>query len=483
MLIITVGLTAVSGCMGKPGPSQPSDSPNPFKDDYSNVASYENRASWGVYNVHDPSVRKFDGTYYAYSTDAIWWPPLKEGETYFFEKPKIGNVQVRKSKDLVNWTFEGWAFDSIPAEAWNYVYPISKEKTSRGLWAPFVLKHNGVFRMYYCLSTFGEKVSFIGLAEAPSPDGPWQSKGCVVKTDSLSVMNAIDPTVIDEKKTGRQWMIYGSFFGGIFALELDKNTGFAKTPDDKGHLVAHRKNYQTDNMEAPEAVYNPETGKYYLFVSYGPLVTTYNVRVTMSDSPEGPYKDMFGQDARDEVNTLPVLTAPYKFEGHPGWAGLAHCTVFNDGGGKWFLASQGRLSPENMMMDFHIRRLFFRKDGWPVVSPERYAGEEERPLEEYEIFGEYEVVSIRDNYKDKDLGGTGQSNVLLDEEVNKSVKLTLSKEIVRNFKNNSFDLDFNGSEISDIKIFVGHDWEREKTTLLFSGIDSQGFAFWGKKIK
>lgn len=484
MLIFTVVMTAVVGCGGSPKPPvQPSEAQNPYEDDYRDVAGYDSRSSWGTYNIHDPVVRKFGDVYYAYSTDAIWWPPKKDGDTQNNKIPKIGNIQIRKSKDLVSWEFKGWAFDSIPQEAWDFVYPISKEKTSRGLWAPYVLEHNGIYRMYYCLSTFGEKVSFIGLAESKLPEGPWTPKGCVVKTDSTSVMNAIDPTVVDDVQSGKQWMVYGSFFGGIFAVELNKETGLAKTEGDQGHLVAHRANYMVDNMEAPECVYNPETKKYYLFVSYGPLVTTYNVRVSIADNPEGPYKDYFGVDPRGEVNTLPVLTAPYRFENHGGWAGLAHCTVFNDGNGKWFLASQGRLSPENMLMDFHIRRLFFRSDGWPMVSPERYAGEEERPLCESEIYGEYEFITIKDNYVEKDLGGTGQSNILLEEEVNKSVKLSLDKNNVKNYKDNSFTLVSFGEEIPEIKIFVGHDWENKKTTLLFTGINKDGFSVWGKKIK
>ena len=484
MLILAVVVAAVSGCGESLKPFQPAKSPNPYEDDYSKVASYENRSKWGTYNVHDPVVRKFGDTYYAYSTDAIWWPPKKDNDTLFKkDKPKIGNIQVRTSKDLVNWKFEGWAFDSVPQEAWNFVYPISKEKTSRGLWAPYILEYNGKYRMYYCLSTFGEKVSYIGLSESDSPLGPWQPKGCVVKTDENSVMNAIDPTIVDDQKNGKQWMIYGSFFGGIFAVELNKETGLTKIEGDLGHLVAHRKNFMVDNMEAPEVVYNPQTQKYYLFVSYGPLVTTYNVRVSVADSPEGPYSDYFGVNPKDEVNTLPVLTAPYRFENHPGWAGLGHCTVFNDGNGNWFLASQGRLSPQNMFMDFHIRRLFFRSDGWPMVSPERYAGEEEKELSEGEIYGEYEFLTIKDNYKEKDLGGTGQSNVLLEEEVNKSVKLVLDSENVKDFSKGCFTLIYDGKQVKEVKIFVGHDWENQTTTLLFTGINDEGFSLWGKKIK
>ena len=41
-----------------------------------------------------------------------------------------------------------------------------------------------------------------------------------------------------------------------------------------------------------------------------------------------------------------------------------------------------------------------------MVSPERYAGEVERELSESEIYGEYEFITVKDNYVSKDLGGT-----------------------------------------------------------------------------
>lgn len=465
---------------------QPQDSPNPWADEYAGLGSLDKMGDWGAYNVHDPYIRKFGDTYYSYSTDAIWFAPRNPDDTVRRGMPKTGNVQMRKSNDLVNWSFEGWAFDSIPSEAWDYVFPISGNRTSRGLWAPAIYKEGDVYRMYYCLSTFGSRVSTIGLSESADPLGPWEAKGLVVKTSDSTAMNGIDPTIIEDAENGKLWMVYGSFFGGIYALELDRATGLAKTEGDLGTMIAHRANWQTENMEAPEIIYNPDTRKYYLFTSYGPLFTTYNVRVCMADHPEGPYTDYLGVDPRGEVNTFPILTAPYKFENHSGWQGMAHCTCFQDGRGNYFLASQGRPSSNPGMMDLCVRRMFFRADGWPVVSPERYAGEElDIKLSKPQIFGEYEVIRIKDNYieSNHEARTDGQANELLDSEVNKSQVCSLSDDNVADFSNNSFTFTFENQQINDVKVFVGHDWENEKTTVLFSGIDNQGFAIWGKKIK
>lgn len=99
---------------------------------------------------------------------------------------------------------------------------------------------------------------------------------------------------------------------------------------DQGHLVARRANYRRDNLEAPEIIHNPANGKYYLFGSYDPLMTTYNVRVGRSDSPTGPFVDFNGKQMADTTDNFPILTAPYRFNGHPGWIGTAHCGVFAD---------------------------------------------------------------------------------------------------------------------------------------------------------
>ena len=103
-------------------------------------------------------------------------------------------------------------------------------------------------------------------------------------------------------------MHYGSFFGGLYCVELNPETGLPMLDGDRGHLVARRANYKKDNLEAPEIIYNPDLKEYYLFVSYDPLMTTYNVRVGRSDKAEGPFIDYFGKELKDTTNNFPILT-------------------------------------------------------------------------------------------------------------------------------------------------------------------------------
>ena len=87
---------------------------NPWMDDYSDITNMEHYKSWGTYNVHDPACKKVNNTYYMYSTDAIFAENKKDAKE---KGVPLGYIQMRKSKDLVNWEFIGWAFPEIPAEA------------------------------------------------------------------------------------------------------------------------------------------------------------------------------------------------------------------------------------------------------------------------------------------------------------------------------------------------------------------------------
>ena len=185
------------------------------------------------------------------------------------------------------------AFPEIPEAAKMHVHNAAGGEGATNIWAPYLVPYKDRFRLYYCVSAFGRSTSYIGLAESDSPEGPWIQKGAVVTTDAQSEMNAIDPSIV-LTDNGEQWMVYGSFFGGLYEVQLDPVTGLPLRKGDKGHCVARRANGMKDNIEAPEILYHPELKLYYLFVSYDPLMTTYILRVVRSASPEGPFFDMFG---------------------------------------------------------------------------------------------------------------------------------------------------------------------------------------------
>lgn len=486
-LVLLIGLASC----GKPSPFTPNASPNPWVDDYRSVSQMQNYKQWGTYNVHDPACKKFGDYYYMYSTDAIFAENREEAREH---NVPIGYIQVRRSKDLVNWEFVGWAFPEIPEEASSWVLTSSGGKGATNIWAPYIIKHNDTYRLYYCVSAFGRKTSYIGLAESASPEGPWELKDAVVKTNDESVMNAIDPSVIVDPENGRWWMHYGSYFGGLFCMELNPSTGLPLKEDDQGNLVARRANYRKDNLEAPEIIYHPELKKYFLFVSYDPLMTTYNVRVGRGDKPEGPFYDYYGKNLKDTTNNFPILTAPYQFDNHPGWAGTAHCGVVDNGEGRYFMFHQARLSPRNALMVLHTREVFFNSEGWPVVSPQRYAGTEARTFNKEDLVGEWELIRLTEPLHERQLEagqilwGEGE---LKEEEWNRSFHITLleNDEVEGvgkwNFLNDkqTLKMTIDDEEINELFIFAGQDWENEKETVLLTGLDKRGRSVWGKRIK
>ncbi len=474
-------------------PLKVTPAPNPWPDDYTSISGMENYQKWGPYNVHDPACKKFGDTYYMYSTDAIFRENKKVAKD---RDIPMGYIQVRKSKDLVHWTFVGWAFPDIPQEAVSWVRNNADGKGATNIWAPYIMKYKNQYRLYYCVSAFGEKSSYIGLAESTSPEGPWVQKGEVVKTNRETPMNAIDPTVIVNPDNGETWMHYGSFFGGIYCVRLNPETGVVMQKGDLGHLVARRANYKVDNLEAPEIVYNPQLKKYFLFVSYDPLMTTYNVRVGRSDKPEGPFTDFYGKVMADTTDNFPILTTPYHFNNHPGWAGTGHCGVWREENGRYFMFHQARLSPKNQLMVLHTREVFFTPDGWPVVSPERYAGTPLRKVFAEDLIGEWELIRVHEPIHKRPLEA-GQilwgEGLLKDKEQNFSFLVSLKKNgSITGTKIGSWKFDFskmlvdmvlNDEKIRNLVAFYGHDWENQTETVLFTGLDSSGRSIWGKRIK
>jgi len=492
MISVTIVMIMIFSCKSSI-PLKTISSSNPWPDDYTSISAIQNYKKWGTYNVHDPSCKKFGDTYYMYSTDAIFAENKDSVKKY---NVPLGYIQVRKSKDLVHWDFVGWAFPEIPQEAVNWVKTNSGGKSASNIWAPYIIHQKDVYCLYYCVSAFGEKTSYIGLAESSSPEGPWKQKGCVVRTNKETPMNAIDPTIIVNPENGKTWMHYGSFFGGIYCVQLNPQTGLTMQPGDLGHLVARRANYRVDNMEAPEIIYNPELKKYFLFVSYDPLMTTYNVRVGRSDNPEGPFTDYSGKAMADTTDIFPILTAPYRFDNQPGWAGTAHCSVFSDDKGKYFMSHQGRLSPNNLLMVLHTREMFFTPEGWPVVSPERYAGNHSSKIQQNDLIGEWEVIRLLEPRHERHLDA-GQvlwgEGLLNKSEQNHSFHISLTKEkSIIGSQSGLWDFDpsrsltkmiLNGELINNLVTFAGHDWENQKGTILFTGLDANGRSVWGKRIK
>lgn len=194
MLLLLI--TGATGCAGEGAGetvSRPVFPEAPQDTQLYDTSILDDESRWTVNNAHDPAIIKTDQGYYVYSTDV-----RVAGE------PKPG-VMVRKSDDLIHWTWVGQALPGIPQEALDWTGAVN-------LWAPDVIQAGDTYRMYYSASSFGSTQSAIGLQTAKSPEGPWTDEGLVVKTlaNEQDKLNAIDANPIVDAE-GNSWMVYGSF--------------------------------------------------------------------------------------------------------------------------------------------------------------------------------------------------------------------------------------------------------------------------------
>src|SRR6266704_2686628 len=96
-------------------------------------------------------------------------------------------------------------------------------------WAPDLLFFNNKYYLYYAVSTFGSQVSAIGLATNPTldPNDPayrWTDQGPVIQSRNGFAYNTIDPSFVWDE-AGNLWMSFGSFWDGIYVVQLDPITG------------------------------------------------------------------------------------------------------------------------------------------------------------------------------------------------------------------------------------------------------------------
>lgn len=408
---------------------------------------------WETHNVHDPAIYKDGDWYYVFSTDA------QDGGTY------KGGIQIRKSRDLVNWQWVGRAFSELPTPAVNWT-------GAMGLWAPEVTKFNDTYYLYYAASQFGKSQSFIGVAVSKQIEGPWIDKGEVIKTEQGEGPNAIDPNISFDDK-GNPWMVYGSFFGGIFIVRIDLETGKLATAG-KGKLIAKRHGSVEGAIEGPYIIYNPVYDYYYLFVSYDSLFSTYHIRVARSKHMEGPYVDV--QDHEMTNTTLPPndigmkVLGSYQFDGGPGWIAPGHNSILKDND-DYYVVHHVRV--ENKKGHFlHIRKIGWTADGWPLISPQRYAGERERPITIKEATGMWECLYFD---KNSNIKVTAQNKYF------SPIRDDPSVYIEEHILENHFTLSVDNQLPIEGMMMSSWDWEKWTETIVFMGKDRKGYVMIGKR--
>lgn len=384
-------------------------------------------------SVHDPSVIKGnDGSYYIFGSHMAWAKTnTLTGWTGFTNNI---NKNTTNTGNLFATYWEKWAKynnKGTPNKLNNDGDTIA---LNGNLWAPDVIYNKQMKKWCMYMSVNGPDYnSVIVMCTADRLDGDWKVVGPVIYsgftnktgvashdytlTDYKKVTgdtslanrygganwnvyygtNAIDPSVKYDED-GNLWMVYGSWFGGLYMLKLDANTGLRD--------YTNKYEYNTDDTDGTtsdpymgiriaggsrasgEGAYLMEAdGYYYMFISYGGLVADggYNMRLFRSEKIEGPYVDARGKTAlrtsnNDGGNTLGNvgirLMSGYKWPCNTkGYLAQGHNSSFVDTDGKMYLVFHTRTDDGTEGHYVKTHQMFMNEEGWLCVAPYEYNDE------------------------------------------------------------------------------------------------------------
>jgi len=376
---------ALTACGGGGGGSSSTGTTTPVTPTPTNPNAVQTALTFGNVSVHDPSVIRVSGTFYVFGS----------------------HLAAAKTTDLMNWTKLADGVDNSNSLFGNKVTTELAATftwtTVTDLWAPDVAQlDDGKFYMYYCSCQGSSPLSALGVAVASSVEGPYVNKQILLKSgmagtsedgttyDATKHPNVVDPAVFRDT-TNKLWMIYGSYSGGIYIMQMDPATGLPFANQGYGtHLLGGNH----AEIEGAYVIYNATTKYYYMFTSWGGLAAAggYNVRVCRSLNPNGPYLDGFGTDMSTVKASVafdrPSITnygmklmgghqytnADFETGTALGYVSPGHNSAYYDATtGKYFIIFHSRFPGTGEAHEVRVHEMHFNDDGWPVVAPLRYA--------------------------------------------------------------------------------------------------------------
>jgi xylan 1,4-beta-xylosidase len=292
----------------------------------------------------DPSICRVDEDYYLVTSTFEYFPGLP----------------IFHSRDLVHWRQIGHVLDR-PSQL-----DLDGIQASRGLYAPTIRHHDGVF---YVINTFVSNTydtsdraahhegNFIVIATDPA--GPWS------EPHWLSDAPGIDPSLLFDDD-GRVWYTgnrvppQGPSYPHhreIWLQELDLETMHLRGPKHAlwdGALKGNR------HAEAPH-LYKIE-GMYYLMIAEGGTGHHHAVTIARSENISGPYEG----NPRN-----PILTHRHLGVGYP-IACTGHADLVETQNGEWWMFLLATRPYGGYF--YNLGRETFLvpvvwEEGWPIVSP------------------------------------------------------------------------------------------------------------------
>jgi len=290
-----------------------------------------------------------DGFYYAYATQT-----LREG--------KWINIQVARSRDLVEWEHLGDALPEKPSWA----------QTTQDFWAPTVIFDGSTWFIYYSATPDvchePERGHCLAVATSKSPAGPFVDMGLPLLLGMG--FEYIDPMAYDDPATGKRLLYWGSGFQPIKVQELaEDRISFVPGTEPVNLVWPNPKQGAFPRLVEAAWVIRHED-HYYLFYSgdncCGPDAH-YGVMVARSKDAMGPFETL------EEAKGVPHSLMLFKSE---RWLAPGHNSIVEDKAGDvWIVyhAIDVNRPRQRQEDEINSRRILLMdkiiwKDGWPYVG-------------------------------------------------------------------------------------------------------------------
>lgn len=328
ILLMLIFVVFLGGGFKMTSSKRDNSSPEMLKDEDVAKNYYKNPGS--ISQIGDPFVLKApDGKYYCYPTSAD------------------NGFKVWSSKDLVNWTPLGLAYQALD-KSWGY----------KDFWAPEVVHYKGKYYMYYTARWSKNDSLRLGVAVSSSPKGPFKD----VLNKPLFDLGyaAIDGNVLIDSN-GKKYLYFskdcsenivkGKHVSQIFGVRLNDNmTGVVGKP-----VLISTPEQKWETVSGPDWLWNegPTVLKhnniYYLMYSANFYSSeNYSIGYATSKSPLGPFK---------KSPDNPLVSAQMNYDQISG-PGHNSITVSPDG-------------KENIIV-YHTHTDVFSKGGDRQINIDRY---------------------------------------------------------------------------------------------------------------
>lgn len=355
--------------------------------------------NWTAFTAPWATATSTDATNSAALAEAVKWS--KRGSTSYSVDGNMWAPDVIWNKAMSKWCM----YLSVNGDNW---YSSIVLLTSDNIEGPYLYQGSVVMSGFHTGTSYKDT----DLEKAIGTQASLPSRYAVGNKWGNRYPNCIDPCVFYDEN-GKLWMSYGSWSGGIWMLELDENTGlrdytidYPLTGSGDGITIDpyFGKKVAGGFYVSGEASYIEYIGGYYyLFVTYGGLAaggvpTDYNnggyqMRVFRSENPDGPFIDSrnnsavfssyllnFGPKENDNNRGENIFGAYTSWgnqaKGNLGERSQGHNSIIAAEDGRTYLVYHTRFQNWGESHQVRVHQVFQSKNGWLVVAPFEYTGEE-----------------------------------------------------------------------------------------------------------